>query len=486
MLFLKNHPQALPYLFLTEMWERFGFYVVQGMLVLYMAQAFHFSDDASYTIMGVFSALAYIAPFIGGYLADRLLGAKSAIVWGGSFLSAGYAMLALPWVNGFYLSLATIIVGNGLLKPNISSLLGSLYETDDPRREAGFTIFYIGINLGVLLSGLSSGYIQKHLGWHAGFALASIGLIIGLLIFRAGLKQLLKLKHNPLNNVPKINLWTKAIFILGCLTTIYLISKLLQDSLLATWLLPSAGVVLMCFLLIVTYKQQQPFRNRMLSLNALILSSIIFWMIYLQLFFSANLFIDRLVNKHFLGINIPTTVFYALEAVFIILLGPFFAWTWQTLGQSKRNPSAFSKFILAIACVGSAFLLLAISTHFTNADHLVNPLWIVCAYCLITIGELFLSPIGLSAVTTLAPHELMGMMMGIWFVALGFGGQFAGWLAKLASVPENVTDLSAQLTIYKSAFLEYALIAFGVSFILYIMQLGMKKFLPKDGIQKMV
>ncbi len=486
MIFLKNHPKALPFLFLTEMWERFGFYVVQGMLVLYMAKEFHFSDDASYTIMGVFSALAYIAPFVGGFLADRVLGAKTAIVWGGIFLSAGYAMLAFPWPSGFYLSLATIIIGNGLLKPNISSLLGSLYEQDDPRRESGFTIFYIGINLGILLAGLSSGYIKDHLGWHAGFALASMGLLIGLMIFRTGLKQLEQLKHNPLNNSPNISKWAKTGIIACCLAAIYLVSKLLQNSLLATWLLPSAGIVLLVFLLVVTYKQKQPFRSRMLSLNALILSSIIFWMIYLQLFFSANLFIERLVNKDFFGFHIPTTVFYALEAVFIILLGPIFAWTWQSLSHSSRNPSAFLKFILAIACVGMAFLILAVSTHFTNADHLVNPLWIVLSYCLITIGELFLSPIGLSAVTTLAPRELMGMMMGIWFVALGFGGQFAGWLAKLASIPANVTSLVGQLDIYKVAFLNYALIAFSVSFILFMIQLVMKKFLPKDGSRKMV
>lgn len=486
MFFLKNHPKALPFLFLTEMWERFGFYVVQGMLVLYMAKEFHFSDDASYTIMSVFSALAYIAPFVGGFLADRMLGAKTAIVWGGIFLSAGYAMLAMHWPNGFYLSLATIIVGNGLLKPNISTLLGSLYEADDPRRESGFTIFYMGINLGVLLAGISSGYIKDHLGWQAGFALASAGLIFGLFIFRAGLHQLEKLKHSPLNEHPTVSIWMKGGIILACFATIYCVSHLLQDSLLATWLLPSAGLVLVIFLAIVTCKQKQPQRSQLLSLNALIFSSIVFWMIYLQMFFSANLFIERLVDKQIFGIHIPTTVFYALEAVFIILLGPVFAWVWQTLSQSSRNPSPFLKFILAIACVGMAFLVLSVSTHFTNAEHLVNPLWVVCSYCLITIGELFLSPIGLSAVTTLAPRELMGMMMGIWFVALGFGGQFAGWLARLASIPADVTSLAGQLSIYKLAFLNYALIAFAVSIILYMIQLVMKKFLLRDGVRKMI
>lgn len=479
--FLKDHPKALPFLFLTEMWERFGFYVVQGMLVLFMAKNFGFSDDTSYTIMGVFSALAYIASFLGGFLADRVLGLKTAIIWGGFFLSTGYAMLALPWSHEFYLSLATIIVGNGLLKPNISSLLGSLYEYDDPRREAGFTIFYIGINVGVLLAGLSSGYIKDHLGWHAGFALASIGLLIGLMTFAIGLKRLTELKLSTQYTLPKIGLLYKSFILIGCLITIYLVSILLQDSILATWLLPSAGVLLLIFLLVVTFRQEQPFRSRLLTLIALIVSSITFWMIYLQMFFSTNLFIDRMVDKHVLGMTIPTTAFYALEAVFIILLGPFFAWVWQTLGHSQKNPSTFLKFVLAIAFVGVAFLVLFVATHFVNSDNQINPLWIVVSYCLITIGELFLSPIGLSAVTTLAPPKLVGMMMGIWFVALGFGGQFAGLLAKLASIPAEVTSVDQQLGIYKVAFLEYALIAFSVGLILLLIQYTMKKFLPQDG-----
>jgi POT family proton-dependent oligopeptide transporter len=472
---LNNHPKALPFLFLTEMWERFGFYVVQGMLVLFMASHFGLSDDACYTIMGVFSALAYISPFVGGFLADKVLGSKVAIVWGGIFLSVGYAMLAIPNSPVFYLALATIIVGNGLLKPNISSMLGTLYEDHDPNRDSGFTIFYMGINLGVLLAGLSSGYIKDHLGWSAGFGLASIGLLIGLLTFAMGMKYLVRQHTSLLVDKPKATFVLKSAIIVCCLGSIFLVSKLLQDSLLAKWLLPSAGILLSAFLLVITYRETQPFRDRLLTLNALILSSIVFWMIYLQMFFSVNLFIERLVDKDSLGFHIPTTAFYALEAVFILLLGPFFAWSWQTLGQARRNPSAFLKFVLAIGCVGLAFLILAFSTYFPNAQHLVNPLWLVFAYLLITIGELFLSPIGLSAVTTLAPKRLVGMMMGIWFVALGFGGQFAGWLAKLSSIPTANTQLVSQLAIYRSAFFQYTAIAFGMSLFLFVIQLVMKK-----------
>jgi POT family proton-dependent oligopeptide transporter len=251
-----TQPKALRYLFLTEMWERFGFYVVQGLLVLYMTKAFGFSDSNSYTIMGVFSALAYIAPFPGGVIADRILGFKTSVIWGGIFLSAGYAMLALwtDWKYAFYMSLATIIVGNGLFKPNVSSLLGSLYSPGDPRREPGFTIFYVGINLGVLLSG-GSGFIKDHFGWHASFGLASIGLLIGLIVFFFGLKHLTSIKNSPYQTSTPARGITKVCIFLGCLITISLISLLLQNQLLAKWLLPIAGIVLLIFLVITAMRQ---------------------------------------------------------------------------------------------------------------------------------------------------------------------------------------------------------------------------------------
>jgi POT family proton-dependent oligopeptide transporter len=470
MTYAHKQPKALPFLFLTEMWERFGFYVVQGMLVLYMSKAFGFGDVESYTVMGVFSALAYIAPFPGGYLADKVLGFKAAIIIGGMFLSLGYGLLALPWAQGFYISLATIIVGNGLFKPNVSSLLGSLYEPGDPRRESGFTLFYIGINLGVLLAGLSSGYVKDHFGWHAGFALASMGLILGVIVFLSGRRYLNQINFKQ----PSATMQHKLLVIAGCIISIILISLLLQSEWLAKWLLPAAGFMLLAFLLVLTKRQAVRDRQGMLVLIALILSSVIFWMIFLQLFFSASLFIERLVNKQVFSFNIPTTAFYALESVFVILLGPLFAWSWQTLGVNHRNPSPFIKFILAIVFVGLGFFALTASTYFYGEDYQVNPLWIVLSYLLITIGEMLLSPIGLSAITLLAPRKILGMMMGTWFVALGFGGQFAGLLAKLSAIPNGVTGL-AEMQIYRNAFMDYGLIAFGVSAGLVVLYWGMNR-----------
>lgn len=472
----KKHPKALPYLFLTEMWERFGFYVVQGMLVLYMTKAFGFSDDKSYTILGVFTALAYIAPMVGGFLADTLLGFKQAILWGGIFLIAGYALLALPWMEVFYIALATIIIGNGLFKPNISSLLGALYPPGDTARDSGFTIFYIGINIGILLAGLTSGTIKDYFGWHAGFGLASIGLVVGLITFTIGLKWGgMNLNRPPTHAKHQKFYLARGFLILYCLLAIWLVSFLLQSEWVGEWLLPAVGVVLLFFVFRLASKQTPEYRNSLYTLNILIISSIVFWTIYLQMFFSVNLFIDRLVDKQIFGFNIPTTAFYALESIFIVLLGPGMAWSWQTLNQSNRNPSPLSKFVLAIVFVGLGFLILSVGTNFTNAVNQISPLWIVVAYFMITVGEMLLSPIGLSAVTTLSPSHLTGMMMGIWFVALGFGGEFAGWLAKLASVTSTETP-AMQLAVYRTAFLKYSYLAFGVAIGLFLLNMGLKRF----------
>jgi POT family proton-dependent oligopeptide transporter len=255
------------------------------------------------------------------------------------------------------------------------------------------------------------------------------------------------------------------------------INFLLQVNALADYVLPGFGLLLLVYLTILTMQQDAKFRKKMALLNILIVSSIVFWMLYLQLFFSANLFIDRLVSKEFLGLHLTTTLFYASESVFIILLGPLFAISWSFLGRKNKNPSPVSKFIFGIFFAGLGFLLLSLSTHFPNEMGLVQPGWVFASYFLITIGELMLSPIGLSAVTMLAPSHLVGFMMGVWFVATGFGGVFAGTIAKLSSVPVTAITTTQKLVIYQDAFMSYAEIAFFVAIALFFSQFIVKKFI---------
>jgi len=443
------------------------------LLVLYMTDYFGYSDNKSYSILGAFTALAYMSPIVGGYLADRLLGFTTTVIWGGFVLMIGYAMLALPSKGLlFFPGLATIILGTGMFKPSISSLLGTQYKMDDPRRESGFTIFYIGINTGAFLAGLSSGYIKDVFGWHVSFLLASIGLIIGLITFIFGLHYLKNVKqHARLSRQAKLQM------VLYCLLAIVGVAFLLQVSTLSDIVLPGFGVALIAYLTILTMKQNAAHRKSMTMLNILLLSSIVFWMMYFQMFFSANLFIERLVDKNIFGIRLSTTVFYASESIFIMILGPVFAWSWHILGRNKSNPATISKFILGIFFAGAAFLTFSLSTLFPNDIGLVYPGWIFLAYFLLTVGELLLSPIGLSAVTLLAPPDLVGFMMGVWFVATGFGGMFAGSLAKLSNVPETATTTAQKLAIYQGAFMDYALIAFFVTIVLIFSQFLVKKFI---------
>lgn len=469
---LNRHPPALPYLFLTEMWERYGFYVVQGLLVLYLTNHFGYSDDTSYTILGAFTALAYISPIVGGYVADKFLGFKNCALWGGAFLITGYAILAMPFANALlYPGLATIVIGTGLFKPNISSLLGSQYEKQDPRIDSGFTIFYIGINLGAFLSGITTGYIHDHFGWWASFAVASAGLVFGMLTFLYALRFV----TDPQPHMAQQK--SKYLFFIYCLLAIAGISFLFTMHKLTDWLLPALGIILLLYLGHISLKQKHEARSKLLLLNALIVSSVIYWMIYLQMFFAGNLFVDRLVNKTVFGITLANTVFWASEAVFIILLGPIFAWAWQKLSYTHYNPSYITKFTIGIFFAGLGMLVLGLSTYLPDSQGLVNPGFIFLSYFLITIGELFLSPIGLSAVTMLSPPNLTGMMMGIWFVAIGFGGVFAGMIAKAASVPDTVDLTIDMLSIYRHAFLNFAYLAFFVTIVLIFISLIVRKII---------
>jgi len=468
---MQKQPKALPFLFLTETWERFGFYIVQGLLILYMTQYFGLPDNESYSLLGMFTALVYIAPLAGGYLASRFIGLTPAIIWGGVLLTIGYFLLALPNARLLlYPALATIIVGTGLFKPNVSSLLGTQYQLHDPRREAGFTIFYIGINVGALMAGLSSGYIKDHYGWRMSFGLASIGLVIGLATFCYGLKFITNREtHKPSRLLHKFS------FLFATMLAIIGAYALLTFHTFALWLLPCVGVLLLAYLTWLTWQQNAEYKLRLFMLNILILASIVFWMLFLQIFYSANLFVDRLVAKNLFGLTLNTTVFYASEGLFIILLGPFFAWLWQWLSHRQQNPAPFNKFIFGIFLAGLSFVILACSTYFPDSQGLIHPAWIFATYFTLTIGELFLSPIGLSAVTMLAPTQLVGLMMGVWFVASGYGGIFAGWIAKLSSVPDNITSETDKLLIYHHAFLTYAAFAFVATLLLLLLRLVLKR-----------
>lgn len=457
-----KHPRGLPVLFMTEFWERFGFYIVQWLLILYLVNKFTFSDTKSYAILGAFTALAYIMPVIGGYLADRLLGFRIPIILGGLMLAAGYALLAFEQLPLLYIGLGCITVGNGLFKPNVSSLLGFLYNDNDPRRESGFTIFYCGINAGGLVANASSGFVQQHLGWSASFLAASVGLIIGVLTFVL-FKSFLK---NKGQSKIKLSLQKITIGICFLVTATALSILLLKYSEVAEYVLTASTVLLFVFLIKTSFTYQKKERRRMLGLLVLIFVSILFWAIFFQLFFSVNLFVQRSVDRHFFSYTLPPTLFISLENLFIIILGPFMAKLWLALKNSNNDVSVPTKFSLSLFFSSFGFFVLYASTAVDQG--LISPFWVVFAYLFATLGELLISPIGLSMITEYSPKKLTGLMMGVWFFSLGMGGELAGMIAKYSAIPKDMTKITLISHFYGQAFLVYSAAAILIGILLFI------------------
>ena len=455
-----RQPRALIPLFATELWERYGFYIVQGLLIFYLIKHFGYSDDRADTLLGEFTALVYISPVLGGWIADRFLGFRYAVALGAILLGVGYAFVATTEPHFFILGLATVIIGNGFLKPNVSSYLGVFYKPIDPKRDAGYTIFYIGINTGIILSTLTSGFIFRDYGPHWAFGTAAVGMLISLISFMLGYRVFGK-KGLPTNlNITNKCILGGAIVVgVACACWLLINDHVGQEILIVFGLLVLTGLILLgrC------YQRQQ--RHALYACILLILLSILFWALFFQMFFSINLFTLRSVNRVILGITVPPVAFISIEAIFIILLGGFFAKLWKTLADRNRDFSYPIKFAFAMLAVVVAMSCLIVALHYSHHLGRINPWWIAACYLFLTIGELFISPIGLAMITQLAPPKLVGLLMGVWFMALGFGASFGGYLAEIAAVPHHLSIQSKIDGIYLHAFTVYAIIA-GLTFLL--------------------
>ncbi len=474
-----KQPQALRPLFLTEMWERFGFYVTQSLLILYLTNFLNFSDPKSYLILGEYTALIYIAPLAGGFFADRILGPRFSIVIGAVFLGAGYLLLSLIGQHLLYFCLAVIVIGNGLLKPNISSFLGEFYYQDDPRRDAGFTLFYMGINLGGLLALGSAGFLQEKLGWSTAFITAAFGMAFALGTFCYAFKSFenrgLPIPRDQIK--PKSLQWMRHKISITALLVVSLIIAflLLRSAQIAEILQSIFGIVILLVMIYIALRSEPRQRNKLLALLILIVTSIIFWGLLFQAFASVNLFTERNVDRHIFGLEMPPPVFIALEPIFIVLLGPFLASLWQRLHIKKMDPTPGIKFSLAMFSAAIAMGILMLSIIWHRPEELISPVWILFFYLFLTLGEMLLSPIGLSMVTELSPLHLTGLMMGVWFMALGFGGELSGFLATQASIPKNLVSLAQSDAIYLHAFRNNAILALIVGVILLVISPWLKR-----------
>jgi POT family proton-dependent oligopeptide transporter len=430
-----GHPRGLATLFMTELWERFSYYGIRALLILFMtagaaAGGLGFDVARASAIYGLYTAMVYMLSLPGGWVADRILGLRRSVLWGGVLIALGNFTLAVPQLTFFYLGLAVIAVGTGLLKPNVSAIVGQLYERGDARRDAGFSIFYMGINLGAFLAPLACGYLGQRVNWRLGFLLAGIGMTLGLIQFVAGWKHLGTAGAAPAAPDPQAKTWlgwglaavaaVAAVAALAGLTV-----EALSNALGFALLLTALGFFFWLFFLGRWTAEE---RKRLFVVGVLFLASALFWSLFEQAGSTLNLFAERSTRKSIVGWSFPASWFQSVNAVFIITLAPVFAWIWVKLGRNE--PSSPAKFGLGLAGAGGGFLLLGAAAASSGGQE-VSPLWLVAVYLLHTVGELCLSPVGLSAMTKLAPARIGGLLMGAWFLSISAGNYLGARLASL-------------------------------------------------------
>ncbi len=562
-----GHPKGLLVLFLTEMWERFSYYGMRGLLILYLTQHFLFSDEKSALIYGAYTALVYVMTIIGGTLADRYLGQRKAVTFGAILLVLGHLGMAfegsgskniityegneyvltldgrggdanqilvagdastrirvdveanelvldnpaavnLParisredytskivtedlFKNILFLSLALIIAGVGFLKANISTIVGALYGLKDARRDSGFTIFYMGINIGAFLSSIFCGYLGIAYGWKYGFGLAGIGMLAGLLIFLSGQKYLggradppdpEKLKQSFLG--PITVEW--ACYLAGLLM-IGLAMFLVMNEELVGGILGPIGVAMFAFLIGYAFlKLQGVERKRMFAAIYFVLAQIPFWALFEQAGSSLTLFTARLVDRNMFGFSVPTPVFQSLNAGFIFIFAPIIAWLWIWLDKRGMEPSTPVKFSLGVFGVGLGFLALVAGMKTSGASGLTAVYFIFLIYWIHTMAELMLSPVGLSAVTKMAPARVVGMTMGAWFLFSGLSNYLAGVIARSTgaeTIGGQLTDIAAAKATYAGVYSQVGYIAMAIGVAMFVVSPIIKNWMQMDNIE---
>ncbi|PNU04098.1 peptide MFS transporter [Novosphingobium guangzhouense] len=450
-----GHPRGLFVLFYAEMWERFSYYGMRALLILYLVKFWLFSDGQSNLIYGAYTSLVYITPVLGGYIADRWLGQRKAVLFGGIVLAVGHLFMAYeglqgvtdpatkqadPALNVFWLALALIIVGSGFLKANISVIVGQLYKMTDTRRDAAYTIFYMGVNTGATLGTILVGYLGETIGWSWGFGLAGIGMVLGLIIFVIG-RPALKGRGEP----PKPLTKNREFVLYGvAIASVAVIWFLIQYVSVIQTLLMVSGVAMLGYTLYEAFKLPKEPRERIFAILFLIALNPIFWGLFEQAGGSLSLYTDKFVDRG----GVPTSLFQSINPIYIVLFGPIFAGLWAWLGKKGLEPSAPAKFALALAQVGLGFLVFVWGAGTGDPAVMTSVIFVFLIYMLHTTGELCLSPVGLSAMTRLAPLHLGSFIMGAWFYMTAVGNFVAGKIGEATGGESGTMDKALTLGIY--------------------------------------
>ncbi|MFK7935905.1 MAG: peptide MFS transporter [Saprospiraceae bacterium] len=437
-----GHPKGLFFLFFAELWERFSFYGMRALLTLYMTKQLLFSDDMSFGIYAAYMSLVYVTPVIGGVVADKILGFRRAIILGGVMMAFGHFFLAIESPIFFYSSLALIIVGNGFFKPNISTFVGTLYDKKDPRRDAGFTIFYMGINVGGAVAPLLCAWLAESYGWHYGFGLAGIGMLVGLFYFQRGIGQNVfgengKLPAPDTFYQKKFGLHQGQQVTLLSILAVPVFALLIRFYEYEHFLIYIVSIAIIAYILYLARTLNATERSRIFVAVYFTFLATLFWAIFEQAGSSLTLFADRNVNL--IGINAAQT--NSINSTFIILLAVPFSLLWTWLSQRNINPNSAAKFGIGLFLLGVGFVIFGASAQSVDQFAQTPMFYLFFGYFVLTVGELFLSPIGISKMTELSPAKYAAFIMGIWFSSSFFGHYFAGQIAQLTSVEAGQTNV---------------------------------------------
>ncbi|MBA4305783.1 MAG: MFS transporter [Sphingopyxis sp.] len=474
-----GHPKGLYMLFFAEMWERFSYYGMRAILIFYLTQHWLFSDSKSNLIYGAYTSLVYITPVLGGYLADRYLGQRKAVLFGGILLAIGHSLMAVegtggqndPTINVFWAALAFIIVGSGFLKANISVMVGQLYKLTDIRRDGAYTIFYMGINVGAALGTILVAYLGQTIGWGWGFGLAGIGMLAGLVVFVLG-----KAALNGAGEAPKLLGKSKELTLYGIgFAAVAVIWGLVQYQDVIQGLLAFSGVALLGYVLYESFKLPKEPRERMFAILFLISLNPIFWGLFEQAGGSMNLFTDRFVDRG----GVPAGIFQSINPIYIILLAPLFAALWQWLGRKGKEPSAPAKFGIAIIQMGFANLVLVWGAEAFGVAAMTPVYLVFLYYLLATTAELCLSPVGLSAMNRLAPKFLASLIMGAWFYMTAVGNFVAGKIGEATGGHDGQMSKQGLLDVYEL----FGWIALGVGVAVLLVSPIVKKWMHLDTLE---
>lgn len=453
----QSHPPGLYTLFFTEMWERFSYYGMRALLVLYLTSqiitgGFELDRTSALEIYALFTGLVYLTPILGGLLADKVLGQRKAIYIGGFLMALGQMFLSLSVgaqeaaevgaSREFLLNmgLGLLIMGNGFFKPNISTIVGALYEENDPRKDSGFTIFYMGINLGAFFSPLICGTLGETVGWEYGFGAAALGMLLGLVWFALRAETLGNIGFPPKMNVNALRLGIKdwghiGIYILVNFVAVYAFIELwgaLTES-IKNALVISLAVLGTLGILFIVFKNTNGSNewSRVRVIFILAFFNIFFWAGFEQAGGTFNLFAAENTDRSFFSMEIPASYFQSVNAIFIFALAPVFSTLWIVLGRRGKNPNTPAKFALGLILLGAGFLIMNIAWNLSADGNLVSPFWLIAVYMTHTLGELCLSPIGLSMITKLSPPKIVSVMMGLWFSSIALANYMAGILENL-------------------------------------------------------